>query len=95
MALPDFLINGPNNTKSIVVLAHGAGAPMDTSFMNFFASGLANQGHKCIRFEFPYMSKRRKDNKKRPPDKPKILIETWKEVILHFGDNLSPLVLYI
>ena len=44
-----------------MVLAHGAGAPMDTPFMTFFAEGLAKAGYRTARFEFPYMAARREN----------------------------------
>ena len=53
----------------IMVLAHGAGAPMDSPFMNELAGALEGHGIACLRFEFPYMEKRREDGKKRPPDR--------------------------
>ena len=42
-----------------VLLAHGAGAPMDTPFMNGFAKALAEHGLQTMRFEFAYMASRR------------------------------------
>ncbi|MGB1877076.1 MAG: alpha/beta family hydrolase [Rhodospirillaceae bacterium] len=85
MSLPDFLIDGPKNTGFTVVLAHGAGAPMDSEFMEVFAQGIADRGHKCVRFEFPYMAERRATGKKRPPDRQPKLLDTWNSVINHFG----------
>ena len=89
MALPDFLTDGPKNATLTVVLAHGAGAPMDSEFMEVFAKGIAGQGYRCVRFEFPYMVERRATGKKRPPDRQPKLLETWTSVIDHFGaENL-------
>jgi predicted alpha/beta-hydrolase family hydrolase len=77
----ELLINGDRNRDRTVILAHGAGAPMDTDFMNFFAEGLAKQGPRVVRFEFPYMAERRKTGKSRPPDREPVLRETWLRVI--------------
>ena len=44
---PELLIDGPKHASTTIVLAHGAGAGMDTPFMNFFAQGLANKGAAC------------------------------------------------
>jgi len=85
MPLPDFLTNGPNDAKRTVVLAHGAGAPMDSPFMDYFAEGLADAGHRCVRFEFPYMAKRRETGQKKPPDRAPVLADTWRDVIRKFG----------
>ena len=49
------LLNGPSQSPATVVLAHGAGAPMDSKFMGVFAEGLGIEGICVIRFEFEYM----------------------------------------
>lgn len=85
MALPHLLIDGPDTAPVTVALAHGAGAAMDSAFMQAFAEGLAARGLKCVRFEFPYMAERRVDGRKRPPNRAPVLIETWRAVIAHLG----------
>ena len=85
MALPDFLIDGPEDAARTIVLAHGAGAPMDSPFMAYFAQGLAEAGHRCVRFEFPYMARRRAEGTKRPPDRAPVLADCWRDVVRHFG----------
>lgn len=85
MSVPDLLIDGPDTAPLTVALAHGAGAPMDSEFMNWFADGLAQHGYRCVRFEFPYMTERRKTGKKRPPDRQPKLLDTWQSVIDHLG----------
>ena len=47
------LVDGPDTSPATVLLAHGAGAPMDSPFMAAMASGLADQGWRVVRFEFP------------------------------------------
>ena len=84
--LPELLVNGSNRSDLTILLAHGAGAAMDTEFMEFFAAGLADCGWRVIRFEFPYMAERRRTGKRRPPDREPMLRETWKQVI----DSLKP-----
>ena len=74
-------IDGPARAPATVVLAHGAGAPMDTPFMNTVAGGLAGRGLRVVRFEFPYMAARRSDGKRRGPDRPAVLHEAWHEVV--------------
>ena len=83
--LPDLLIDGPADAPCTIALAHGAGAAMDSAFMQAFGEGLAARGLRCVRFEFPYMAERRVDGKKRPPNRAPILIETWRAVIGHLG----------
>jgi len=88
-ALPHLLIDGPADAPLTVALAHGAGAAMDSAFMQAFAEGLAARGLRCVRFEFPYMAERRVDGKKRPPNRAPLLLETWRAVIDHLGpENL-------
>lgn len=58
--------------------------------MAFFAEGLASHGYRVARFEFPYMAARRAGGDKRPPDRPSVLIETWRHVIVELGAELGP-----
>ena len=86
---PDLLIDGPKNAAITIALAHGAGAHMDSPFMDYFADGLAAEGFRVARFEFPYMVQRRLDGTRRPPNTAKILLETWGAVIAELGaENL-------
>ena len=62
-------------------MAHGAGAPMDSDWMNDFTKRLVQHEIRVVRFEFPYMNERRLTGKKGPPNTKKILIETWLKVI--------------
>ncbi|MFG0721081.1 alpha/beta family hydrolase [Pseudomonas sp. GLN_6] len=63
-----------------LILAHGAGAPMDSEFMQTMAQSLAARGIAVVRFEFAYMAARRLDGKKRPPNPQVKLLEQWREV---------------
>ena len=63
-----------------LILAHGAGAPMDSGFMQDMAQRLAAQGVAVVRFEFPYMAERRLTGGKRPPNPQKVLLQCWREV---------------
>ena len=69
MSEPQFLVDGPEGASVELVLAHGAGAPMDSPFMTYLAEALGARGIRVARFEFPYMSARRTDGKRRPPDR--------------------------
>ncbi|WP_169566067.1 alpha/beta family hydrolase [Sneathiella limimaris] len=79
------LENGNKSASTKLILAHGAGAPMDSPFMAYFAEQLASDDLHVIRFEFPYMAARRADGKKRPPDRQPKLLESWSEMIERFG----------
>ena len=78
------LFDGPGKATVTVVLAHGAGAPMDSPFMNHVASGLGERGLRVARFEFPYMAARRNGGRK-PPDREPRLREVWLEVVESLG----------
>lgn len=78
------LVEGPADADWTVILAHGAGAPMDSPFMEVVARGLVGLGHRVVRFEFPYMAVRRETGKKRPPNPQRVLLATWREVHASF-----------
>jgi len=104
MPPPDLLLDGPapgsapgtaeaseaSGAPLTLALAHGAGVPMDSDFMAAFAEGLAAEGLRVARFEFPYMAARRRDGRKRPPDREPVLLQTWRRVIAALGpENLA------
>ncbi len=68
-----------------LLLAHGAGAPMDSPFMNTIAEKVAAAGIGVVRFEFEYMAKRRGDGTRRGPDRAPKLIARFKEVLSLVG----------
>jgi len=78
---PGLLFDGPESARDVVVLAHGAGAPMDSPFMNDFAAGLAELGLRVVRFEFPYMRARRETGRGGAPDREPVLRQAWHDVI--------------
>ena len=63
----DFLRNGPEGTRATILLAHGAGAPMDSASMSAAAEALAAENLSVVRFEFAYMARRRTEGGRRPP----------------------------
>ena len=65
--------------EATLLLAHGAGAPMDSPFMNQLAEALSACGVRVARFEFPYMSARRAEGGKRPPDRMPRLLDAYRE----------------
>lgn len=76
-----FLENSPKNQPvATLMLAHGAGAAMDSGFMQTMAANLAQRDIRVLRFEFPYMAQRRVDGGKRPPNPAPKLLEAWREV---------------
>lgn len=76
-----FKFDGPIDAGRYLILAHGAGAPMSSPFMNYFSEGVASAGIRVVRFEFPYMVRSREDGKRRPPDRAALLIDAWHNTI--------------
>jgi uncharacterized protein len=84
---PILNFDGPKSAERTIVLAHGAGAGMDTPFMDAFAAGLADRKIRAVRFEFPYMAPKRSTGKGKPPDREPVLRETWLHVIEKLGNQ--------
>lgn len=78
------LVDGPAGGAG-VILAHGAGAPMDSPFMTTIARGLAERGLRVARFELPYMRERREHGARRPPDSEPVLRAAWRSVVDELG----------
>src|SRR5687767_2327571 len=70
-----FLQAGPRDARVRCLLAHGAGAGMDTPFMNVTAALLAERDIATLRFEFAYMAGRRSGGPRKPPPKAERLVE--------------------
>ena len=87
-----YLVDGPDDAAHTFLFAHGAGGAMDTSFMNIVARGLADRGIRVVRFEFPYMAARRTSNKRGAPDRPPVLLETFRQVVEEHGGGAKVFV---
>jgi predicted alpha/beta-hydrolase family hydrolase len=66
-SIPPFLLSGPAASPATFLLAHGAGAPMDSPWMNAVAALLADRGLRVARFEFGYIAARRSGAVRKPP----------------------------
>ena len=80
-----FLFDGPEDAPLTLVLAHGAGAPMVSPFLNTVARGVAQGGVRVARFEFPYMHARRQGGRRGAPDRGPVLEEAWLDAIASLG----------
>lgn len=76
----ELLINGPHEGP-VYILAHGAGADMNSDFLTQVAEGLALKGIRVVRFNFPYMIKSAQDGKRRPPDRAPKLLAAYQDVV--------------
>jgi predicted alpha/beta-hydrolase family hydrolase len=83
----DFWLDGPEPGPDglTLVLTHGAGAPVDSPFLEDFARGVGARGIRVARFELPYMRARRQCGKRRPPDREPVLRAAWHEAIAALG----------
>ena len=81
-----FLIDGPEDAAVTVLLAHGAGAPMDSASMSAAAKALMSEGFRVVRFEFAYMAARRSGDGRRPPPKAEKLMGEYLAAV----DQLTP-----
>ena len=70
------LLLKPQNAKALLVLAHGAGAGMRHRFMTETSAKLAERGVATLRYQFPYMEKRKKR-----PDAESMLTDTVRAAI--------------
>jgi predicted alpha/beta-hydrolase family hydrolase len=84
---PKFLFDGPTYAARTIALAHGAGAAMDSPFLEFFAKGLGKHGFRVARFEFPYMAAKRATGQGKAPDREPVLRDTWLKVVKKLGHD--------
>lgn len=68
-----FLIDGPEQARTTILLAHGAGGAMDSTAMTASAKALAEAGFRVARFEFDYMAARRILASRKPPPRAVLL----------------------
>lgn len=76
----NFLTTGPAAAGLHLILAHGAGAPMTSPFMERMAALLAHRDICVTRFEFAYMAARRQGVRK-PPPKAERLVSEYRQVV--------------
>ncbi len=87
-----FLFDGPDNAKTTILLAHGAGAPMDSASMTANAKALAGAGFRVARFEFGYMASRRTTAGRKPPPRAEKLNPEYVAAIDALGAK-GPLII--
>jgi predicted alpha/beta-hydrolase family hydrolase len=78
----NFLHTGPDDAPAVLLLAHGAGAPMDSRFMNDFSALLAERGIRTARFEFAYMAGRRTGAGRKPPPKAERVMDEYRDAVV-------------
>jgi predicted alpha/beta-hydrolase family hydrolase len=82
--MTDFLLDGPEGAAFTVMLAHGAGAPMDSASLNATTKALVAADLRVARFEFGYMAARRKGERK-PPPRAETVIPEYEAAVATLG----------
>lgn len=91
--MPDLLVAEPAGAPlATVVLAHGAGASMESEAMTGFTAALVAAGLVVVRFEFAYMAARR-TGVRRPPPKAERLLPEYRSALDAVLDGFSGPVL--
>jgi uncharacterized protein len=83
------LVTLPKDAKTLLVLAHGAGAGMRHKFMDQVAEKLADRGVATFRYQFPYMEKGSKR-----PDSEAVLTTTIRRAITAAKEHAHGLPLF-
>ncbi|WP_237068398.1 alpha/beta family hydrolase [Microbulbifer guangxiensis] len=92
----DWLVDRPaGKPLARFLFAHGAGAPMDSDFMDALSGALCGHGIEVVRFEFPYMVERRESGKRRPPNPMPQLQEAFLAQVDHWLEKEDGLPLFI
>jgi predicted alpha/beta-hydrolase family hydrolase len=88
----DFLFDGPEDARFTLLLAHGAGAPMDSASMNATAKALAAANIRVARFEFGYMAAGRTGTR-RPPPRAESVMPEYIAAVDDLGPTPGPLLI--
>ena len=81
----NLLFDEPQGARITILLAHGAGAPMDSAWMNGFADRLAAKNIRVARFEFSYMAARRTGVGRKPPPRAETLLTEYRAAVEKLG----------
>lgn len=73
-------VNKTRNAIATILLAHGAGAGMDHSFMEILTDALVKRQMNVVRFNFPYITERKKFT-----GSPKQNIDAWSAILSWAG----------
>ena len=83
LAMPqseDWRIDAPADAEAapLLILAHGAGAPMDSPFMQRMAELLTAHGIAVARFNFGYMARAQREGRKIAPPRAERLMDEYR-----------------
>ena len=83
------LLDRPPDARALLVLAHGAGAPMRHVFLEQLTQRLAARRVAVLRYAFPYTQRGA-----RAPDKPPVLMATVRAAVGAAGELAPDLPLF-
>lgn len=75
------------DAEALLIMGHGAGAPMTHSFMNSLSAAINSHGISTLRFNFPYI-----DSGRKSPGSPKPNIAAWGAVVEHALGKFKELI---
>lgn len=85
----EFLETGPADAETTLLLAHGAGAGMESPFLARMAELLAERRVRVLRFEFAYMASRRATGKRKPPPKADKLVGEYRAAVVEARSRIG------
>ena len=83
-----FLHDNAEDAVARLLLAHGAGAPMDHPWLNDFTALLVEHQVSVTRFEFEFMAARRSGGKRRPAPRGDKLMPEYEAAVANLATEL-------
>lgn len=81
----DLLLDGPDDADITLLLAHGAGAAMDSPWMSSVTGLLVERGVRVARFEFAYMAQRRITGKRGGQPRAEAVLDEYRAAVTAVG----------
>ena len=85
--MDDYLTFGDEASPLTLILAHGAGLPMNAPFMVHVAQSVAGFGFQVVLFDFDYMKRRKLEGRQFPPDRAEKLLARWRQVMADWAGH--------
>lgn len=86
------LAAGPLPAPMRYLFSHGAGAGMETPFMQAIADLLSERSVTTFRFEFAYMAARRETGARKPPPRAERLADEYRAAVAAVPQGARPLI---
>lgn len=75
--MTELVMSGPEAATAVLMLAHGAGAPLSSAWLDQMAEALGEEGLRVARFNFAYMAARAETGSRKPPPKAETLMPEY------------------